>query len=290
MKRMGLFLLVNLLVLTTIIIMVTVFGIGNYLTAQGIDYASLLVFSAIVGFSGAFISLALSRWMAKKMMKVQVLDPSTNLTAGERQLVALVHQISKKAGLKVMPQVGIYPANEVNAFATGPTKSRSLIALSGGLLNNMDQPTIEGIIAHEVAHIANGDMITMTLVQGVINTFAVFLSRIIAYAVSTMVRDQLAGVVHFACVIIFQILFTILGSIAVMAFSRHREYRADAGGASLVGRAKMKHALQSLKQTVATVDTEHASIQTFKISGGKKSWLRLFASHPDLDDRINRLL
>ncbi|MDP3044246.1 MAG: protease HtpX, partial [Bacillota bacterium] len=183
MKRVGMFLLVNLLVLTTIVIVTSVLGVNRYITAYGIDYGALLVFAAVIGFSGAFISLALSKWMAKKMMNVKVLEPRGNLTVPERRLIDQVHEMSRRAGLTKMPEVGIYPSPEVNAFATGPSKNNSLVAVSSGLLQRMDADAVEGVLAHEVAHIANGDMVTMTLVQGVINTFVVFLSRIIAYAV-----------------------------------------------------------------------------------------------------------
>ncbi|WP_051688160.1 protease HtpX [Desulfofalx alkaliphila] len=290
MKRIGLFLLVNILVLTTIVIVTSVLGVSHYITPYGIDYASLLVFAAVVGFSGSLISLALSKWMAKKMMNVHVLDPKGNLTMRERRVVEMVHRLSEKAGLEVMPEVGIYQSNEVNAFATGPSRKNSLVALSTGLLNTMDEDAVEGVIAHEVAHVANGDMVTMTLIQGIINTFVVFLSRIIAFVVANLVKEEYAQIVHFVCIIVFQILFSILGSIAVMAFSRFREYHADADGASLAGKEKMIHALQSLKRTINMVDTEQTAIQTFKISGGKKKSLAgLFSSHPDLDDRIERL-
>ncbi|MEW5954097.1 MAG: protease HtpX [Bacillota bacterium] len=290
MKRIGLFLLVNLLVLTTIVIMTNILGVRYYIESGGINYASLLVFAAIVGFSGAFISLALSKTMAKWMMNVKIIDPNGSLSAGERRVVEMVHDYSRKAGISVMPEVGIYQSDEVNAFATGPTKNRSLVALSSGLLRNMDQRAVEGVIAHEVAHIANGDMVTMTLVQGVINTFVVFISRIIAFAISNMVRSEMAAIVHFVSIIVLQILFSILGSIAVMAFSRHREFKADFGGASLAGTDKMVHALKSLKQTVSLVDTNQPAMQTLKISGEKKGGLaRLFASHPDLNERIQRL-
>jgi len=289
MKRIGLFLLVNILVLLTISIVFTILPIGNYISDGGIDYATLLAFSLVIGFTGSFISLALSRWMAKMMMKVQVLNPDANLGAVERNLVDKVHRLARSAGLSVMPEVGIYNSPEVNAFATGPSKNRSLVAVSTGLLQRMDDDGIEGVLAHEIAHVANGDMVTMTLVQGIINTFVVFLSRIAAFVVSRMVKEELANIVHFACIIIFQILFGILGSIAVMAFSRYREYHADGGGADLAGKDKMIRALQQLKQNVSMVNQDQEAYQSLKISGGKGKMLSLFSSHPDLDDRINRL-
>ncbi|QGG48500.1 protease HtpX [Heliorestis convoluta] len=288
-KRIGLFLLVNFLVLLTIVIMTSLLGVGGYITAYGIDYGSLLVFAAIVGFSGSFISLALSRWMAKKMMNVRVLDPNGNLTSEEYRIVQLVHNMSRQSGITKMPEVGIYDSPEVNAFATGATKNSSLVAVSTGLLNRMDDAAVEGVLAHEVAHIANGDMVTMALIQGVVNTFVVFISRILAYAVSTFVREEYATIVHFASIIFFQIFFSILGSIAVMAFSRYREFHADRGGAMLAGKEKMIHALQSLKQNVQLVDTDQQALQTMKINGGASKWTKLFSSHPDLDDRIRSL-
>lgn len=289
-KRILLFLLTNILVITTISIIFSVFGIGNYINEEGgINFGQLLVVSAVIGFTGAFISLLMSRWMAKRAMGVRVLKPDGPLSAGERQLVDTVHRLSRAAGLTHMPEVGIYASKEVNAFATGPSKKRSLVALSEGLLERMDGDAVEGVIAHEIAHIANGDMITMTLLQGVVNTFVVFLSRIAAYIVANLLkRDELSVIVHFICVIVFQIVFSILGSIVVMAFSRYREYHADAGGAAFAGRDKMVHALQSLKQLQNQVDTSQPSMATLKISNKRKA-ISLFSSHPDLDDRINRL-
>ena len=289
MRRIGLFVLVNFLVVLTIIIVTSILGVGNYIGEYGLDYGSLFVFSIIVGFSGAFISLALSRWMAKKMMKVQVLDPRANLGARERELVNQVHYLARNSGITVMPEVGIYPSPEVNAFATGPSKNKSLVAVSVGLLQRMDKDGVEGVLAHEVAHIANGDMVTMTLIQGVINTFVVFLSRIAAYTVSRMVRSEMAHIVHFALIILFQILFGILGSIAVMAFSRYREFRADEGGADLAGKEKMIRALQQIKQNVTLVERDQEAFQSLKINGGKSKLIKLLASHPDLDERIRRL-
>lgn len=299
-KRFLLFILTNILVMTTIVIawslITTYTGIsGSFQTGGpglGIDYVSLMVFSLLVGFAGSFISLGMSRWIAKKMMKVKVLDPNAQLLGHERVVVEKVHRLSRAAGLVHMPEVGIYQSAEVNAFATGPSKKRSLVAVSSGLLNVMDDDAIEGVIAHEVAHVANGDMVTMTLLQGVINTFVVFFSRIAAIIVSRFVRSEMQMIVQFAAVIIFQILFSILGSIVVSAYSRHREYHADRGGADLAGRDKMAHALRSLKSHVdrAKVNdrTDDSAIQTMKING-KGGMMSLFSSHPDLNERIARL-
>lgn len=289
MKRIGLFVLVNFLVVLTIIVVTSFLGVGNYIGVYGFDYGSLFVFSAVVGFSGALISLALSRWMAKKLMGVKVIDPQGKLGAREHELLTQVHRLARSAGISVMPEVGIYPSPEVNAFATGPSKNRSLVAVSAGLLQRMDKDAVEGVLAHEIAHISNGDMVTMTLVQGVINTFVVFFSRIIAYTVSKMVKSEMAHIVHFVLIIVFQILFGILGSIAVMAFSRHREFRADVGGADLAGKDKMIRALQQIKQNVTMVEGDQGAFQSLKINGGKSKLLGLLASHPNLDERISRL-
>lgn len=288
-KRIFLFLTVNALIVLTILLVTNILGIRHYVTDQGIDFTALLVFSAVVGFTGALISLALSRTMAKWMLNVRVLSPDDpNLSSDERWLVEEVHRLARRAGLVEMPEVGIYDSPEVNAFATGPTRNRSLVAVSTGLLENMDKEGVQGVLGHEVAHIANGDMVTMTLLQGVINTFVVFLSRLAAYVVSRFVREELAGVVHFICIIVFDILFSILGSIVVMAYSRHREYHADRGGADLAGKEKMIHALRLLQQHVSMIDPSHKSLQTMKISN-RSGWLKLFSSHPDLEDRIARL-
>ena len=299
-KRLLLFILTNILVMTTIIIVwsliTTYTGISgsfeNNGSGLGINYGSLMVFSILIGFIGSFFSLAISRFVAKKMMKVKVLDPDGQLSAHERTVVEKVHRLSRAAGLMHMPQVGIYQSAEVNAFATGPTKKRSLVAVSAGLLNNLDDAAVEGVIAHEIAHVANGDMVTMTLLQGVVNTFVVFFSRIAAIIVSRFVRSELEMIVRFGAVILFQILFSILGSLVVSAYSRHREYQADRGGADLAGRDKMAHALRSLKNNVGQARiqdrTDDAAIQTMKING-KGGMVSLFSSHPDLDERIKRL-
>ncbi|PTL40001.1 protease HtpX [Alkalicoccus saliphilus] len=300
-KRLMLFVLTNILVITTIIIVWSIIthftdiGQGGFDTGEGllgIDMVALGVFSLIVGFAGSFISLAMSRWIAKKMMKVKVLDPSENLSAHEQRIVDKVHRFSRSAGLMHMPEVGIYQSKEVNAFATGPSKKRSLVAVSQGLLDSMDDDAVEGVIAHEVAHVANGDMVTMTLLQGIVNTFVVFFSRVAAIIVSRLVRSELQYVVRFGAIIIFQILFSILGSLVVMAFSRYREFHADRGGADLAGKDKMAHALRSLKAHVERANVndgrDDSAVQTMKING-KSGMAKLFSSHPDLDERIARL-
>ncbi|MCR1289506.1 protease HtpX [Shouchella clausii] len=297
-KRILLFIGTNILVLTTIMVvwtLVTSFtGIdGSFVSSSGaIQFVPILIFSLIVGFSGSFISLAMSRWIAKKMMKVQVLDPEGPLSAEQKAIVEKVHRLSRAAGLTHMPEVGIYQSAEVNAFATGPSKKRSLVAVSTGLLDVMDDDAVEGVIAHEVAHVANGDMVTMTLLQGIVNTFVVFLSRVLAIVVSRFVKPELQFIVQFLAIIILQILFSILGSLVVNAYSRYREYHADRGGADLAGKDKMVHALQALKNYVdrakANDHTDDTAVQTMKISGGN-SVLKLFSTHPDLNDRIARL-
>lgn len=289
-KRIFYFLLTNILVLLTISIVLQVTGARYYLDENGINFGALLIFSAIVGFTGSFFSLAISRWVAKRMMGVQVIDPNGEMRSYEHDLVEKVHRLSRAAGLTHMPEVGIYASEEVNAFATGPSKKRSLVAVSTGLLNEMDDDAVEGVLAHEVAHIANGDMITMTLLQGVVNTFVVFLARVVAFVVSRFAREELAPIVHFIAILVFQIIFSILGSIVVNAYSRHREFHADRGGADLAGKDKMRHALIQLKQYVDRMksDEEQTSVATLKISGRKKQSM-LFSTHPDLDERIARL-
>lgn len=289
-KRIGYFLLTNILVILTISIIFTILPIGNYIGANGINYGALLVVSAVIGFTGSFISLAISRWTAKRMMGVEVIDPNNPQNEHEERVVEKVYRLSRAAGLTHMPEVGIYYSPEVNAFATGPTKKRSLVAVSAGLLNEMDDDAVEGVIAHEVAHVANGDMVTMTLLQGVVNTFVVFLARIVAFAVSQFVRSEIAPIVHFLAIIIFQILFSILGSLVVFAYSRHREFHADKGGADLAGKDKMRHALESLRAYAdrATIDGQDTAVATMKING-KKKFSSIFSTHPDIEERIDRL-
>jgi heat shock protein HtpX len=295
-KRIFLFMMVNILVVATITVILSLFGVNRYFPQGGLT--GLAIVCLIWGFAGSLISLALSRVMAKWTMGVKVIPPET--TDPElRELVDTVHQLSRQAGLPALPEVGIYDSPEVNAFATGPTKSRALVAVSTGLLHRMRTREVEGVLGHEVAHIANGDMVTMTLLQGVINAFVLFLSRVLAFVVSQALRsrdDRDGGGfgIQFLLVMVFQIIFGILGSMVVAAFSRWREFRADAGGARLAGRGNMVDALRALQRLhdpeIAAAEAQRAqSFQSFKISGAPGGLMALFSTHPPLEQRIARL-
>lgn len=287
-KRVFLFFAVNILILLTVSItfniVMKVFGIelGNQ--------ATLFVFYGFLGMGGAFISLGLSRIMAKMMMRVHVIDPE-RAQGQERELVDTIHDLARKANLPKMPEVGIYESPEVNAFATGPTKSRSLVAVSTGLLQRMNKDQVEGVLGHEIAHIANGDMVTMTLIQGVINTLVLILARLISVAVSQNVDERARPGVQFGLYIGLQIILSILGSIVVNYFSRAREYRADTGGAKLAGKEKMISALKALGSVYGHQPEveDHQSLATLKISGKPSKIASLFATHPSLESRIQAL-
>ncbi len=281
-KRILLFIMTNVLVMVTVSLIINVLGLGHYLTPYGINWVALAAFCGIWGMTGAFISLALSRFIAKKAMGVQIIDSNPN-----HPLVMMVDLLRQRAGLP-MPEVGIYDSPEMNAFATGPTKKRSLIAVSSGLLNKMSKNEIEGVLAHEISHIANGDMITMTLIAGVVNSFAMFLSRIVSYFVSLSVKEDMAYIVRFALTIALDILFSILGSIVVAFFSRSREFKADMGAATIAGKDKMIAALENLQRNFEPIDRRAASLDTLKISG-KSGFLALFSTHPPLEKRIEVL-
>lgn len=293
-KRILLFLAVNFLVVMMISVVMSIFNVRPYLTYYGLDYESLLIFCLIWGFGGALISLALSRKMAKWMMGVQLIDLHTK-DPEERKVLEIVHKLSKKANLSVMPEVGIFHSNEPNAFATGPTKARSLVAVSTGLISRMNIRELEGVIGHEITHIANGDMVTMTLLQGVVNAFVMFLARIFAYALSGIGRNRQQGggsiMGYYMFVVLFEIVFMVLGSLVIAAFSRYREYRADAGGARLAGKDAMIASLQSLRVLKEIKDPrQNPAMAAFKISNpSKKGLLSLFATHPPLESRIERL-
>ena len=291
-KRILLFLATNLLVILTLSVVLRVLGIQPYLTRQGIDYTSLAAFCLVWGMGGALISLALSRIIAKTAMGVKVIDPATSDPAAQ-QLLQTVGHLVRGAGIP-MPQVGIYQSEDVNAFATGPTKNRSLVAVSTGLLRKLGNDEVEGVLGHEITHIANGDMVTMTLLQGVVNAFVMFLARVIAFALAqAMRRDDNEGMsfgLYFIVQIALEMVFMVLGSLVVMAFSRRREFRADAGGAHLAGREKMVSALEALRRDVENLDPRaQPAVASMKISGRGGLFGRLGASHPPLEERIARL-
>lgn len=297
MKRIFLFMALNMLVVFTISVLLRVLGIGPYMTAYGVDYSNLMGFCLVWGMGGALVSLALSRVMAKMMMGVQVIDPQTR-DSDLQQLVQTVHHLARSAHLPVMPEVGIYDSPEVNAFATGPTKSRALVAVSTGLLSRMNPDELEGVLGHEVTHISNGDMVTMTLLQGVVNAFAMFLSRAIAFAISQSMRGDRedergrggSPMIAWLIQMVLEVVFMLLGSIVIAWFSRYREYRADAGGARLAGRTNMIRALEALRRTFDYIDPNtQPAVQTLKISSRPQGLMALFSSHPPLEDRIARL-
>jgi heat shock protein HtpX len=293
-KRVVLFLVVNALVLLTITFAFQLLGLDRRF--PGNAYWQLMIFCTIWGMGGAFISLSLSRQMAKWFMGVRVVDPNTR-EPELREVVDLVHELAKRAGLPRMPEVGYYQSNDVNAFATGPSRSRSLVAVSTGLLQRMNRQEVEGVLAHEVAHIANGDMVTMTLIQGVINAFVMFFARILAMIVSQAIRgrdDRGGFFMQYMLMIVFEIVLSLFGAIVVCWFSRWREFRADAGGASLSSRSNMANALRALQrvygmQAEPEQKSAASAFQSLKISGKSKGLMHLFATHPPLEVRIARL-
>jgi heat shock protein HtpX len=287
MKRILLFVATNLAIVVTLNIVLSLLGIAGYITPGGVDYAALAVFCLIWGMGGAFISLQISRWIAKRAMGVRLVDGRTGSEQAD-WLYRTVERLAKQAQLP-MPEVGIYDSPEVNAFATGPSKSRSLVAVSAGLLQRMQRDEVEGVLAHEVAHIQNGDMVTLTLIQGVVNAFVMFASRVIAGVVRTMVDERNAYLVGFLVTVVLDIVFGIMGAMIVAWFSRAREFRADAGGAALAGRGSMVAALRRLQQNAQLVDQRNEAMATMKIAGGGKKWMMLFSTHPPLEARIAAL-
>ncbi len=286
MKRIFLFLATNLAIMITLSIVMGLLGITGYITPSGMNYTALMVMSLVWGFGGALISLAMSRWMAKSAMGVQLVDGRTG-HADLDWLHQTVAQLARKAELP-MPEVGIYDSPEVNAFATGPSKRSSLVAVSSGLMRSMRREEIEGVLAHEVAHIQNGDMVTMTMVQGVVNAFSIFFSRVIANIVRQLVDERISGVVFFVATIVFDIVFSFLGMFVVAWFSRAREFRADAGAAVLSTRHNMIAALQRLAANKGLVDESQPQLATMKINGGK-GFMSLISTHPPIEERIAAL-
>ena len=290
MMRILLFLATNAAVLVLISVVFRVLGLDGVLAENGVDLnlQALLVLSAVIGFGGSFISLAMSKWIAKRSMGVQVIEQPRNDT--ERWLVSTVQRQAEAMNIG-MPEVGVFDSPEPNAFATGMRRNNSLVAVSTGLLRNMNANEVEAVLGHEVAHVANGDMVTMGLLQGVVNTFVVFLSRVIGHLIDRLVfkTERGYGPGYFLVVIISQILLSILASIIVMWFSRRREFRADEGGAQVAGRQNMIGALKALQRVHEPQDLP-GEMATFGISGRKLGGLRkLFMSHPPLEERIAAL-
>jgi heat shock protein HtpX len=287
MKRIVLFLATNVAILVVLSLVANVLGIDRYLAVRGGSLTGLLIFAALFGFGGAFISLAISKWMAKRAMGVQVIQQPRN--ASEAWLVETVRRQAQAVGIG-MPEVGIFDSPEPNAFATGPNRNNALVAVSTGLLQRMNESEVEAVLGHEVSHVANGDMVTLTLIQGVVNTFVIFLSRIIGNIVDRAVfrSEDGRGPGYFISVIVSQIVLGILASLIVAWFSRYREFRADRGGAKLAGTPKMISALERLKAAHEPLPAQFAA---FGISSGDgpRGFQRLFLSHPPLNERIAAL-
>ena len=288
MKRVLLFLATNLAIIVVLSIVARLFGIDQYIAAQGGSYTGLLVFAALFGFGGAIISLLMSKWSAKRMMDVRVIDSPQNPT--EQWLVETVRAQAQQAGIG-MPEVGIFNSPDPNAFATGANRNKALVAVSSGLLQRMKRQEVEAVLGHEIGHVANGDMVTLTLIQGVVNTFVIFLARVVGGFVDKAVfrNEDGRGMGYFLSVIVLEIVFGILASIIVMWFSRQREFRADAAGARLAGTGSMIGALEALKRAHEPQALPE-KMAAFGINGGTPTGLkRLFMSHPPLDERIEAL-
>ena len=291
MKRIALFVATNVAVLVVLSVVLRLLGIESLLNEQGtdLDLQALLIFSAVVGFSGSLISLAISKWTAKRMTGARVIETPRNAT--ESWLLNTVQRQAKAAGIGC-PEVAIYDSPDINAFATGANRNNALVAVSTGLLNQLGQREVEAVLAHEVSHVANGDMVTLALIQGVVNTFVVFLSRVVGFIVDRLVfrTERGYGPGFFIASLVAQILLGVLASMIVMWFSRQREFRADAGGARLAGRENMIGALEGLRRVYGRPAALPESVEAFGISGRAAAGLkRLFMSHPPLDERIAAL-
>ena len=289
MKRIFLFIATNLAVVFVISITLRLLGVDRWVNESGtIDFTALLVLSAVIGFAGSLVSLAMSKWSAKRMVGAKVIENPTDHT--ESWLVETVRKQAQAAGIG-MPEVAIYDAPDVNAFATGWNRNAALVAVSTGLLRNMSRDEAEAVLAHEVSHVANGDMVTLALIQGVVNTFVIFFAKLFGFFVDRVLLKNDGrhgrGIGAFVAEMVAQVVLGILASIIVMWFSRQREFRADAGGASLAGREKMIAALERLKMNheQATLPEKMAA---FGISGGR-GFAKMFMTHPPLDERIAAL-
>jgi heat shock protein HtpX len=288
-KRVALFLATNLAVILVLSIVLRLLGVDSILDERnaGINYEALLILSLVIGFGGSFISLAMSKWMAKRTTGARVITRPAN--AAESWLTSTVDRQARQAGIET-PEVAIYDSPDMNAFATGARRNAALVAVSTGLLRSMPKEEIEAVLAHEISHVANGDMVTLTLIQGVVNTFVIFLSRVIGHFVDRVIlkNDSGHGIGYFAAVIAAQLLLGILASMIVMWVSRLREFRADAGSAQLNGREPMINALSRLERGIPGELPE--ALQAFGISGGgKRNMMRLFMSHPPIPERIEAL-
>lgn len=286
MKRVFLFLATNLAIMLVLSVTMRLLGVEPYLNANGLNLGALLVFAGVMGMGGSLISLALSKWMAKKSVGAVVIEAPANPT--EFWLVETVRRQAAAAGIG-MPEVAIFDSPDVNAFATGMNKNNALVAVSSGLLQSMTREEAEAVLGHEVSHVSNGDMVTLALIQGVVNTFVMFLSRVIGHTVDKVVfkTERGTGPAFFVTMIAAELVLGILASIIVMWFSRRREFRADHGGATLAGRQNMIAALQRL-QSVHTAPLPER-MAAFGISGGKSGLMRLFMTHPPLEERIDAL-
>lgn len=287
MKRIFLFIATNLAVMLTLSIVASLFGVNRYLTQYGLNYNALLGFALVFGFGGALISLAISKMIAKWTMGLHMISGHEGPT--EQWLVNTIAQFAQRANI-AMPEVAIFNSPEMNAFATGPSKNNSLVAVSTGLLNNMSRQEIAAVLGHEVAHIANGDMVTLTLIQGVVNTFVIFISRVLAFFVDGLFRDRNSNSPTWAyslISIVFELIFGIFASMIVAYYSRRREFAADFGGASLAGKSSMISALARLGQQ----NGSHlaSNLQAFGIAGNNNKFLELLSTHPPIQQRIEAL-
>jgi heat shock protein HtpX len=292
MLRIFLFLLTNLAVIVVASITLRILKVDSYLTQNGIDFWALLVFCFVFGMTGSFISLLLSKWMAKRSTGTQLITSDTK-DPREAALLNIVSQLARQAGIG-MPEVGVFPAQQANAFATGFSKNNALVAISQGMLNRYSESEIKAVMAHEITHVTNGDMVTMSLLQGIINTFVMFLARVIGYTVDKAIfksRNE-RGIGYFLVVIVCEIILSILASVIVMWFSRVREYKADSGAARLSGAPSMIAALEHLQKEHEMPDEMPQSLNAFGIAQGRRkgfSLANLFRSHPPLNDRIKAL-
>lgn len=289
MKRVALFIGTNIAILVVLLIVTSILGVNNYLdeTGTGLNLTHLLIFAAILGFGGSFISLVISKWMAKRLTGAKVIDRPNNEV--ENWLLQTVRRQASRAGIG-MPEVAIFDSQAPNAFATGMKRDAALVAVSTGLLRNMNQDEVEAVLGHEISHVANGDMITLTLIQGVVNTFVIFLSRIVGHFVDRVIlkNEEGHGLGFFVTTLVAQIVFGILASTIVMWFSRQREFRADAGGAQLAGAGKMISALEKLQK--GAQEPLPDQMASFGINGKKDyGWKMLFMSHPPIEHRIEAL-